>query len=178
MWVGGSGGREVLEEGERAGVWDRTVCAPTMARPDFPNVKIPVFPTMVTLVWGAPPMAYGHSTTSRPGGGGGACWLVLWAVHRVLVGAACGWIDFRGRGPFAGRFAREPVSKPKSAHFRRPASQLRPPARAHGSLRRLEWAPASLPIRQQNCDFTHFGSKALGKQPPPPPPRAEGYRCC
>ena len=61
------------------GLWDPKVCAPKMARSDFPDCILGFFPTTVTLVWGkGGPQGgggrvtylsvHGHSNTSRGGG--------------------------------------------------------------------------------------------------------------
>ena len=65
-----------LSSKTRGGLWDPKVCAPKMARSDFPDCKLGFFPTTVTLVWGkGGPQGgggtylsvHGHSNTSRGG---------------------------------------------------------------------------------------------------------------
>ena len=48
----------IRREERGGGVWDPNVCAPKMARPNFPDGKFRFFATMITLAWG--------------GGGGGS----------------------------------------------------------------------------------------------------------
>ena len=91
---------DVLEETRGGGgVWGPKVCAPKMARPDFPMVNF-VLSTKVTLVWGG---------GSRGGQGTLLRWLSAVLTHPSPAG--CGGVT-AGWGAECPRFAGFPPSFP------------------------------------------------------------------